>query len=94
MEEEVSESCFCSETLDIILGIVSGVLQHTCTVVLCFYVVHIGSYHHHHLQGLPPTRSLLHVPEISCFRELLVHLSAHLPPHLPLLTEALLQLGG
>lgn len=34
MEEDVSESCFCSETLDIILGIGSGVLQHTCTVAL------------------------------------------------------------
>lgn len=27
IEEEASESCFCSETLDIILGIASGVLQ-------------------------------------------------------------------
>lgn len=27
MEEEASESCFCSETLDIILGMVSGVLE-------------------------------------------------------------------
>lgn len=38
MEEEVSESCFCSETLDIILGIGSAVLQHMCTVALhrCF----------------------------------------------------------
>lgn len=28
MEKEASESCFCNETLDIILGIGSGVLQH------------------------------------------------------------------
>lgn len=29
MDEEASESCFCSETLDIILGMVSGVLKQT-----------------------------------------------------------------
>lgn len=43
MEEEVSESCFCSETLDIILGIVSGVLQHIvhgCNMFLCPYCSH------------------------------------------------------
>ncbi len=44
--------------------------------------------------GLPPTLSLFHVPEVSCFRELLVQLSAHLPPHLSLLAQPRLQLGS
>lgn len=42
---------------------------------------------------LPPTLSILHVPEVSCFRGLFVQLSAHLPPHLSLLAESGLQLG-
>lgn len=84
--EEASESCFCSETLDIILGIGSGVLKraqlHYKAISLMFTENNECYYH----QGLPPTLSLFHVPEIPCFRDLLVQLSAQLPPHLSLLT--------
>lgn len=36
MEDEASESCFCSETLDIILGIVPGELQQISTFAFSY----------------------------------------------------------
>lgn len=46
------------------------------------------------LHQLPPTLPFFGVSEVSRVVQPLVELPAHLPPHLPLLTQALLQLGG
>lgn len=96
MDEEASESCFCSETLDIPLGNDSGVLQHKWEQLhfaKSFYMLSLQEHDCHCQKVVPPIRPLFCIPEV-CFRRLLVQLSAHLPPHFSLLAEPRLQLGS
>lgn len=95
-EEEASESCFCSETLDSRLGI-PGELQHTVYEYIYLYHKNASDqrdsscYHH---QKLPPILSLFPIPEVSRSRQFLVQISAHLSPHFSLLAQSSFQLGS